>query len=516
MIGWLRRKFEADAKGEVIFPLVVLSALYFFDEFDTAAFGTLAPEIQKTFHLTDEKFIQLIVVNVSVTVLLAVPLGYWADRVSRRKIVIASGVLAGFFSLCTGFVGLGSAAGLLALTRFGNGLGLLANGPIHNSLLADYYTPDARPTVFANHSNAVYVAAFIAPAFAGIVGKFIGWQAAFFILFIPIIIVTFITTKLVDPVRGATDPGGHAVAEFMKPPKFREAFRTLWRINTLRRTFIAAIFIGAGLIPLVAYLSLFFERIYHLDAFERGIIGSITAAFTYAGVQQGGKATPQWFVKGMGVPMQRVGQLLAVVGVGLAMVAAVPWLWLAVLFSLGANYTLGYFFAPLAAIQALVSPARERSLAFSLGAIFLVLGVIVFSILGLGKIADEHGLRWGIAALAPWWVVGGLIGATAGRFVEGDVQKAMMLSAAANEAAEAKAAALAATIEPGFESPTVAAIVTDEMDDVLDAIKKAPAKKKAAAKKAVPAKKAAAKKAVAKKAAPPKKAAPAKKATKKS
>jgi branched-chain amino acid transport system ATP-binding protein len=515
----LRKKFEADAKGEVIFPLAVLSALYFFDEFDTSAFGTLAPEIQKTFHLTDEKFIQLIVVNVSVTVLLAVPLGYWADRVSRRKIVIASGILAGFFSLCTGFVGLGSAAGLLALTRFGNGLGLLANGPIHNSLLADYYTPDARPTVFANHSNAVYVAAFVAPAFAGIVGKFVGWQAAFFILFIPIIIVTLIATKLVDPVRGATDPGGHVVAEFMKPPKFREATRTLWRIKTLKRTFIAAIFIGAGLIPLVAYLSLFFERVYHLDPLERGVIGSVTAAFTYVGVQRGGKATPQWFVKGMGVPMQRVGQLLALVGVGLALVAAVPYLWLAIPLSLAANYTLGYFFAPLAAIQALVSPARERSLAFSLGAIFLVLGVIVFTILGLGKIADDHGLRWGIAALAPWWIVGGLIGSTAGKFVEGDVQKAMVLSAAAAEAAEAKAAALAATIEPGFETITNAAIVADEGEAVVTALKapakKATAKKATTAKKAAPAKKTAAKKATtAKKASPAKKAPATKKAGK--
>lgn len=508
MIGWLRRKFETDAKGEVIFPLVVLTALYFFDEFDTAAFGTLAPEIQKTFHLTDNEFIQLIILNVSVTVLLAVPLGYWADRISRKKLVVASGILAGTFSLFTGFVGLGTSAALLGLARFGNGLGLLANGPIHNSLLADYYTPEARPTVFANHSNAVYIAAFIAPAFAGLVGKFVGWQAAFFILFIPIIIVTVIAAKLEDPVRGATDPGGHAVAEFMKPPKFREATRTLWRIKTLKRTFIAAIFIGAGLIPLVAYLSLFFERVYHLDPLQRGVIGSVTAAFTYVGVQRGGNATPQWFVKGMGVPMQRVGQLLALVGVGLVFVAAVPYLWLAIPFSLAANYTLGYFFAPLAAIQALVSPARERSLAFSLGAIFLVLGVIIFGALGLASVADDHGLRWGIAALAPWWVVGGLIGATAGKFVEGDVQRAMLLSAAANEAAEAKAAAMAATIEPGFESPTNAAIVADEADKVIKAIKK----KAPAAKKAAPAKKAVTKATAAKKATPAKKA-PAKKAS---
>ncbi len=463
MVEWLRRRFEVDTRGEEIFPLAVLSALYFFDEFDTSAFGTLAPEIQKTFGLNDNRFIQLIIVNVTVTVLLAVPLGYYADRLSRKKIVVVSGILAGAFSLFTGFVGLGVSVGLLTVARLGNGLGLLANGPIHNSLLSDYYTPDARPTVYANHANAVYVAAFLGPAFAGVIGKFIGWQAAFFILFIPIIIVTVIALRLEDPPRGGTDPGGAAVAEFMKPPKFRQATRTLWRIKTLRRTFIAAIFIGAGLIPLVAYLALFFQNVYNLDPLARGAIGSATAAFTYVGVQRGGKATPLWFAKGMGVPMQRVGQVLSLVGVGLVLIAAAPYLWLAIPLSLGTNFVLGFFLAPLAAVQALVSPARERSLAFSLGAIFLVVGVVIFSALGLGKIADsdylgDYALRWAIAALAPWWIVGGLVASSAGRFVEADVQSAMFASAAANQAAEAQAAALAATVQPGSESATTAEI----------------------------------------------------------
>lgn len=500
MIQRLRRKFEADTRGEVIFPLVVLSALYFFDEFDTASFGILAPEIQKTFHLTDERFISLIIVNVSVTALLAVPLGYYADRMSRRKIVLFSGVLAGSFSLFTGFVGLGTSVGLLTLARLGNGLGLLANGPIHNSMLSDYYSPEARPTVFANHANAVYVAAALGPAFAGIVGHFIGWQAAFFILFGPIVITTFVARKLHDPVRGGTDTGAGAVSETTLPPKFRQAARTLWRIKTLKRQFIAAIFFGAGLIPLVAYLSLFFEREYHLDPLARGAIGSFTAVFTFFGVQKGGEATPKWFAKDMGLPMVRVGQVLSLVGVGLLLIAAAPYLWLAIALSVATNYVLGYFLAPLAAVQALVSPARERSLAFSLGAIFLVIGVILFQALQLGGIADDHGLRWAIAALAPWWIVGGLVGASAGKFVGDDVQAAMTASFEAAQAAEAEAAAH----------------VPEHVEEIAEVVaKKAPAKKKAVAKKAAPAKKAPAKKVVAKKA-PAKKAAakkaPAKKA----
>src|SRR5581483_21659 len=202
MLGMLRNKFLRDTKGEIIFPLAVLTALYFFDEFDTAAFGTLAPDIQRSFHLTDDKFLGLIIINVSVLVFLAVPVGYLADRVSRTKLVVLSGILAGGFSLLTGLSG---SIAFLTFARFGNGLGVLGNLPIHNSLISDYYTPEARPTAFANHTNAAYVGAIVGPAVAGLAGAALGWRAAFFVLFVPILIVTFIATRLHEPVRGGTD-----------------------------------------------------------------------------------------------------------------------------------------------------------------------------------------------------------------------------------------------------------------------------------------------------------------------
>ena len=40
--------------GDAIFPLAVMCAIYFFDEFDTAAFGVLAPKIKDAFDLTDK------------------------------------------------------------------------------------------------------------------------------------------------------------------------------------------------------------------------------------------------------------------------------------------------------------------------------------------------------------------------------------------------------------------------------------------------------------------------------
>jgi branched-chain amino acid transport system ATP-binding protein len=413
----LRRRFTNDTKGEAVFPLAVLSALYFFDEFDTAAFATLAPDIKRSFGLTDERFLSLVIINISLIVLLAIPVGYLADRVSRVRLVVLSGVLAGSFSLMTG---LATTTLLLGMARFGNGVGLLANSPIHNSLIADYYTPAARPTSYANHTNAMYVGAIIGPGFAGVAGFIFGWRAAFMVLFVPILICTIVAARLQEPARGGTD----GTAEHEAPPRFRDACQTLWAVRTLRRIFWASVPLGAGIIPLVAYVSLYFEREFGVGQLGRGLIGAANAACTYVGVQRGGRATPGWLAKGMGVPLQKIGLVFAGVGVGLVVFAATPWLLVAVIVGLPVNFIIGYFFAPLYAVQALVSPARERTLSFSLSSIFLVAGVVVFFLLGLGSVADDHGLRVAIAVLAPFFLISGAMAASAGRFVQHDVAKA--------------------------------------------------------------------------------------------
>ena len=420
-VASLRARFTRDTRGEAIFPLAVLTALYFFDEFDSAAFATLAPDIQRSFDLSDERFLSLIIVNLSIVVLLAVPIGYLADRVNRTRLVVVSGLLAGAFSLLTGFAG---SVAFLTFARFGNGVGVLANQPVHNSLLSDYYTPNARPTAFANHTNALYLGAIFGPAVAGVAGALFGWRAAFFVLFVPIIVTSVVALRLLEPARGGTDQPGLGDAEDLPAPTFRSAVRTLWGVRTLRRCFWASIAFGAGLIPLVAYLALYLEREYHLGPFARGVIGAANAAVTYVGVQQGGRLTPRWLARGMGVPLQRVGLVLSLVGVGVLLMAASPWLLSTIAIGLATSYALGFFFAPLAAVQALVSPARERSLSFSLAAIFLVLGVILFFAAGLGNVADDHGLRWALLTLSPFWMIGGAIVISAGKFVADDVNRA--------------------------------------------------------------------------------------------
>src|ERR1044071_6973286 len=101
-MGLVKGPFLRAAGGVAIYPLVVLFFMYFFDEFDTAAFGVLAPKIKHAFHLSNQGFIGVTVVNLVVLLLLSVPLGYYADRINRTRIVVISAIIAGIFSFLTG------------------------------------------------------------------------------------------------------------------------------------------------------------------------------------------------------------------------------------------------------------------------------------------------------------------------------------------------------------------------------------------------------------------------------
>ncbi|MEY2450629.1 MAG: branched-chain amino acid transport system ATP-binding protein livF [Acidimicrobiaceae bacterium] len=423
----LRKRLDEICGGMPTFPLSVLFLLFFFDEFDTAAFNVLAPNIRDEFHLTTLAFGSIVVVNLTVVLLLAVPVGFYGDRLPRRKLVIAGAVIAGVFSFLTG---LAPVLGLLILFRLGNGVGRLLNDSIHNSLLSDYYMPIDRPRVFAAHRNAVYFGTIVGSAVAGVAAVIGGWRLAFVVVMVPIVITALVgATKLKDPIRGGTDdPDAALSAEEEEPVAFAEARRILFSIKTLKRQYAAWFFLGAGLIPLAYLLPLYLEEEFGVNELGRGVIGAVNAAATFIGIQLAGRWTVGWFVKGMGEPLKRAGLALGFVGVGIFGFAVAPVLPMVLIIGLITSFVVGFFFPPFYATQALVSPARVRTLSFSFGSLFLVAGVwLLYFIPGLAALADSRGERWGLAVTAPYWIICGLVLRSGHKFVADDTMKSMSL-----------------------------------------------------------------------------------------
>jgi branched-chain amino acid transport system ATP-binding protein len=410
--------------GLAVFPLVILTALFFFDEWDTAAFNVLAPDIQHAFHLTDRAFGFLVITNLSVVLLFAVPLGYFGDRLPRVRFVTAGAVLAGLFSLLTGFAG---SLAFLVLVRLGNGLGRMVNDPIHSSLLSDYYLPPDRPAVYSWHRNGERLAQVVGPAVAGAVAAAAGWRTAFMVLLVPILAMAVLSLRLREPLRGQTDdPDSAEAATREAPVPFGEARRTLFAVPTLKRQFTSFFFIGAGLIPLAFYVPIYLHKVFHVGPFGRGLALSLNGAAAFAGIMASGRWTRRWLARDLGEPIKWAGLTLVGVGVGVVLVAAMPNLYAAVALSATTSFVGGIFTPPFYTTQAFVSPARVRSLSFAWTFLFLIAGVwVLFLILPVSSVADHHGIRVGLAATAPFWVIGGLVMASAKRFVADDAKAAL-------------------------------------------------------------------------------------------
>jgi ABC-type branched-subunit amino acid transport system ATPase component/predicted MFS family arabinose efflux permease len=417
-------RLRRTTSGLPLLPLAVLFLLFFFDEWDTAAFNVLAPNIQSSFHLTDRAFGFLVISNLSVVLLLAVPLGFLGDRLPRVWFVTAGAVLAGAFSFLTGLAG---TLLFLVLVRLGNGIGRLVNDPIHSSLLSDYYLPADRPAVYSIHRNAQQLAAVVGPAVAGAVAAAAGWRTAFMVLLGPIAVVALVSLVLREPVRGQTDdPESAEAATKEAPVPFGEARRTLFAVPTLRRQFTSFFFIGAGLIPLAFYIPIYLHKAFHVGPFGRGVAISISGATAFIGVLMSGRWTRRWLARDLGEPLKWAGITLVGVGIGVAVTAAMPNLYAAVAVSAVTSFVGGIFTPPFFTTQAFVSPARVRSLSFAWSALFLLAGVwVLFLILPVSGIADHHGIRLGLAATAPYWVIGGIVMASGKRFVPADAQAAL-------------------------------------------------------------------------------------------
>jgi branched-chain amino acid transport system ATP-binding protein len=408
--------------GLTAFPLLVLFGLYFFDQFDTGAFNTLAPDIERAFHLTDKTFGLIVIINASLVLLAAVPISHFGDRLPRTALVVAGGLAAGTFSFFTGIV---STVALLFAVRFGNGVGQVVNEPVHNSLLADYYLPDDRPAVFAFHRAARDVGLILGPIVAGWVAFVAGWRVAFMVLFGPVIVISLIALRLRNPRRGGTDhPVAVADAPVEQPLPFVGAFRTLLAVPTLRRQSIAAMLVGAGSVPIAFLIPLYMERELGAGAFARGVIGSADFVFELLGILVAARLTSARMRTRPGLGLRLAGLALAAVGLWIVVFALAPNLGVAAAATFGAYFTLGLFFPPFVTTQALVSPPRVRTLSFGLVlSLFPVVGIWALWIApGVINVSDRAGLRWGLAALVPYWVLGGIVLASAGRFVAADAE----------------------------------------------------------------------------------------------
>ena len=216
------------------YVLGVLVLVYVLNFIDRQILSILAEEIKADLGISDADIGFLYGTAFAVFyAVFGIPLGKLAD-VWVRKSLISMGLA--FWSLMTALSGTARSFGMLATFRFGVGIGEASASPAAFSMLSDYFEPRMRATVLAIYSSGVYIGAGIGIFLGGVIVDswksafpvdppfgLQGWQAAFFAVGLPGLIMAVWVWMLREPQRGVSE----GIEQAEEPHPFRETWREL-------------------------------------------------------------------------------------------------------------------------------------------------------------------------------------------------------------------------------------------------------------------------------------------------
>ena len=106
-----------------------------FDGYDISSIGMAVPSLTHAWHMAPAEFSMAFVMSNVGVMAGALASGPSGDRVGRKPVILASLLFLGIFSFATAYV---HTIGMLALMRFGTGIGIGALMPSTVALVADY------------------------------------------------------------------------------------------------------------------------------------------------------------------------------------------------------------------------------------------------------------------------------------------------------------------------------------------------------------------------------------------
>lgn len=242
---------------------------------------------------------------------LGIPIAYLADRVSRKKIIIASLTL---FSAMTYACGLAQNYTQLLLARIGVGVGEAGTSPPSHAIIADMYAPSERATPLAIFALGINLGLFVAFIAGGWIADNYGWRAAIQIIALPGFVLAIIAWfTLQDPPRGMSDDT-HSEGETVAPP-LMTTVKHIWQTPSLRQLFIGStliIIVGYGA---VAWLPSYFIRVHGMSATQiGGILALMVGLGGAVGTTLGGVAADKMGKK----DVRWNGWLVGIIGIVVA------------------------------------------------------------------------------------------------------------------------------------------------------------------------------------------------------
>ena len=390
-------------KWEIIFLLWVA---YFLNQADRQVFNTVLPHIQEYLGATDATM-GLISTCFNIFFACTVPFaGYFADRLSRSKIIIFSVAL---FSVATMFTGYASTVVLMILMRsIATGVGEAIFGPTYPAIIAEYHDGSTRARAMSIHQTAYYIGVIASGFLAGLIADKMGWQYSFLIFGAAGVLFTFVLLlRLRDksPAQQKTETTQSA------KPSFFEAMAAIFKVPTavcMIFGFTSLIFVLTGYLT---WMPKCLMETFNLSAASAGFNSMFwTHAAAFVGVLVAGSLSDKLAAsKGGGknrLILQAGGLLLAAPCIVLMGMSKEIWVVYAALAGFG--FFRAFFDANTYSILYDVISERYHS---SSSAVLQMFGFGMGSLapLILGLMSPKLGLSGGIATLSVIWVVAGVV-----------------------------------------------------------------------------------------------------------
>ena len=403
--GWL----YGITGGAAVMPLLVLFGLNAVDELDRTAFAVLLPEIRDEFGLSLQGILTVVGLVTLAALALQVPIAVLADRSNRIRIAWVGALAWAVFSIMTGMA---NTLLVLGIARAGSGIGRAVVDPTHNSLLADYYDIPNRPKVYSFHRGANALGAFAGPLAAGFIAAAYSWRTPFYVLAIPTFLFVILAMKLKEPVRGnwerkAMGVDEEAVNTEEPAPSFAEAWRIVWKIETLKRIWVSLPFMAAALIGFAVLAGIHYEQTFGLDEKERGIVLALAEPAQLIGLFFGARIATRLMAKGPAHVLGFLSHACLAVGVASVAFALAPNVGMAVAANIAVNGILSVLLPGILATLALAIPPRARSVGFSVASLWVIPGLLILPI--VGWLGDRTNLRVGMLLMMPVFAIGGVL-----------------------------------------------------------------------------------------------------------
>ncbi|MCC6751714.1 MAG: MFS transporter [Deltaproteobacteria bacterium] len=303
--------------------LALLFALAFLNYLDRNLLFPLLSLIGRDLHLSEAQQ-GMLATGFHVVYAASAPLlGFFADRLSRRQILLAS--LLGW-STVTALSGAAVGFYSLLLLRSLTGLGEGGYFPTALSLIGDLYGPHERGRVIALHGVCATLGGSAGYALGGVLGAHLGWRLPFLLTVAPgLLLALLVWRRLEEPPRGSATTGASATEPSTSPATaLRRPYLAIVASPAVLLMALAAASAAFAMNALNTFFPSYLEEAHRFSVASAGTLTGVFFAATLIGQLVGGASSDLLARRSRVARPLLVGAAYALSAVGVAALAGTP------------------------------------------------------------------------------------------------------------------------------------------------------------------------------------------------